>query len=224
MEEPTFEYEKVENGSEIHYEKDLENQWEKTLERLQEIRNEEFDIHGYIHQEFVKKEKEHKELKIEMMKHQKMMRKQILLNRNRSAKNEHYETQTVFEDEKDILHDDIFIPVEGTNVVKTKKEKIKVENLSRDELNRKIRNYLERKKYVWDQECERKWMKIWEQEGIDWNKQILFSNETGDILRMKCINKTEYGEMKIEIENEKTITKQERNVQENRKKILKRFA
>jgi hypothetical protein len=60
MEEPTFEYEKVENGSEIHYEKDLENQWEKTLERLQEIRNEEFDIHGYIHQEFVKKEKEHK--------------------------------------------------------------------------------------------------------------------------------------------------------------------
>ncbi len=223
MEEPTFEYEEVETRRDILYERELENQWEKTLERLQEIRNEEFEINGYVHQKFIKKEKEHKELKIEMMKHQKMMRKQVLLNRNRSAKNDHYESQTVFENEPDILNDDIFIPVEGNIEVKTKKEKIKVEDLSKDELNQKIRNYIERKKYVWDQDCERKWMKLWEQEGIDWNKQITFSTE-GDIIRIKCIHKTEYGELKIEIENEKTITKEERNVQENRRKILKRFA
>jgi len=153
------------------------------------------------------------------------MRKQVLMNRNRSAKNEHYESQTVFDEEKDILNDDIFVQVDVENqVVKGKKEKIKLEDFSKEELNAKIRNYIERKKYVWNQEYERKWMKIWEREDIDWKKQITFSSENGEIVKIKCIQKTEYGEMKIEIEEEKSITKEERTAQEKRKKILKRFA
>jgi hypothetical protein len=225
MEEPTFEYEEVQNGKDIFYEKELENLWEKTLERLEQIRNEEFEIHGYVPLEFVKKEKVHKEMKMEMIEHQKTMRKQVLMNRNRSAKNEHYESQTVFDEEKDILNDDLFVKVEVENqMVKAKKEKIKLEDISKEELNAKIRNYIERKKYVWNQEYEKKWMKIWEREDIDWKKQITFSSENGEIVKIKCIQKTEYGEMKIEIEEEKSITKEERTAQEKRKKILKRFA
>ncbi len=51
------------------------------IDNIKKIRDEEFEKHKYTYTEYVKKEKIHKEKRIETMEHQKKMRKQALINK-----------------------------------------------------------------------------------------------------------------------------------------------
>lgn len=213
---------------EAGYQEENDRLFDDFLHKLERIRKEEFEIHQYDPDPFEKKEVIHRELKMEMRDHQKNMRKQVMINRNRSARTEFVEVETVREGEEiNILEDDIFEKVnveEKSEMVKKEKPKKKnIESMTQEEIEEKIKQYCAKKNIKINGENEKKLREIINNEQISWKKQITILNEFGDIGKIQFIKKNDYGDVTVHWEEEKILTKEERDTQERRRKMLKKF-
>ncbi len=212
------------------YKEENENFLNQLLERMEDIREEEFRRVGFEYDEFQKKEVVHKELRMEMREHQKKMRQQDKINKGRSARNDFVEVETVFDGcDNLIFSDEFYKPVvvrdEEGNVISVetvKKENKKVEDYTKEELVEKMGIYMKKKGIQLNQIEENRFNKILE-ENEDWPKHIILSKETGEIMKIGFLKKGEYGVIHIGIEEEIELTKEEKTVIAKRKNMLKKF-
>lgn len=194
-------------------------------EKIGGIREEEFQIRGFEYEPFEKKEKEFRELRGEMIEHQKKMRKQVMINRNRSAKKEFIEHETVG-NEIDIFSEDIFKRVELNENGKIKTKDMKIEEMKKEEIEDRIRVYMNMKNIRLNPMNEEKFREIMNKEDMDWKKWIQINKESGLIIKVKFIKKDTYGEVKVSMEEEeekKVETKEERKTNINRGILMKKF-
>ncbi len=199
------------------------------LDRMERIRNEEFIKNGYIFQEFEKKEKEFRECRMELRDYQQKMRKQVILNRGKSARNEFIEHETVFEgcDEINIFEDDLFQKAEvdeNGQMKEEKKEKVvkkKATDYTDEELREKIETYIKKKNIELDKKQRKELEEILTGDK-DW-KKYLEMNKEGDILKICFIKKGEYRDVKIEMADENKMSKEEMKTIQKRKNLLKQF-
>lgn len=198
------------------------------IDRMDRIRREEFEKNGYEYKEFEKKEKEFRECRMELRDYQQKMRKQVIMNRGKSAKNEFVEHETVYEgcDDINLFEDDLFAKVEvddkGEMIQQVKKENKKVNDYTDEEMKEKIDVYLKKKNIELDIRQRRELEEILGSKK-DWRKGITLDKETGDICKISFIIKGEYRDVKIKMEEENVISKEEMKVIANRKKLLNRF-
>lgn len=198
------------------------------LNRMEKIREEEFQKMNYEYKCFEKKEKEFRECKMELRDYQQKMRKQVIMNRGKSAKNEFIEHETVFEgcDDINIFEDDLFEKVEmdekGVVKQEKKRETKKVSDFTDEELKSKIELYLKKKNMELEGKQRRDLDTILQGEK-DWKKYIQLNKETGDIWKVDFIIKGEYRDVKIEMPDENKQSKEEMKIMANRKKLLNRF-
>jgi hypothetical protein len=199
------------------------------LDRMEKIRNEEFMKNGYTFQEFEKKEKEFRECRMELRDYQQKMRKQVILNRGKSARNEFIEHETVVEgcDEINIFEDDLFQIAkvdENGQIKEEKKEKVvkkKASDYTDEELREKIETYIKKKNIELDKKQRKDLEEILMGEK-DW-KKYLEMNKEGDILKIGFIKKGEYRDVKIEMADENKMSKEEMKTIQKRKNLLKQF-
>ncbi len=212
------------------YKEENENFLNQLLERMENIREEEFRLVDFQYEEFQKKEVVHKELKIEMREHQKKMRQQDKINKGRSARNDFIEVETVYNGcDELIFSDELYKPVvvrdeQGVivSVDTYKKENKKIEDFTKEELIEKIGIYMKKKNIQLNQIEENRLQKIL-QENENWPKHIILSKETGDIYKIGFLRKGDYGVIHIGIEEEVELTREEKNVIAKRKNMLKKF-
>lgn len=196
---------------------------------MERIRNEEFMKNGYIFQEFEKKEKEFRECRMELRDYQQKMRKQVILNRGKSARNEFIEHETVVEgcDEINIFEDDLFQMAEvdeNGQMKEEKKEKVvkkKATDYTDEELREKIETYIKKKNIELDKKQRKELEDILTGEK-DW-KKYLEMNKEGDILKIGFIKKGEYRDVKIEMAEENKMSKEEMKTIQKRRNLLKQF-
>jgi hypothetical protein len=198
------------------------------LDRVDKIRREEFEKLGYEYKEFEKKEKEFRECKMELRDYQQKMRKQVILNRGKSSKNEFIEHETVYDgcDNINLFEDDLFVKVDldenGEMSHQVKKESKKVNDYTDEELVEKIEMYLKKKNIELDIKKRRELDDILKSKK-DWRKCISLDKDTGDICKVNFIIKGEYRDVQIKMEDDNKISKEEMKVLANRKKLLNRF-
>ena len=198
------------------------------LNGMEKIRNEEFEREGFHYEGFEKKEKEFRECKMELRDYQQKMRKQVILNRGKSSKNEFIEHETVFEgcDQTNIFIDDLFVEVEmdenGVIKQEKKKETKKVSDFTDEELKDQIETYI-KKKNIEMEGKQRKDLDAILHGEKDWKKFIQLNKETGEICKVDFIIKGEYRDVKIEMPFENKQSKEEIKIMANRKKLLNRF-
>jgi hypothetical protein len=198
------------------------------LDRMEIVRNEEFGKMEYEYQGFEKKEKEFRECKMDLRDYQQKMRKQVILNRGKSSKNEFIEHETVFDgcDDINIFEDDLFAKVEvdenGVMKQEKKKETKKVSDFSDEELKSKIEIYI-KKKNINLEGKQRKDLDAILQGEKDWKKYIQLNKETGEIWKVDFIIKGEYRDVKIEMPYDNKQSKEDMKIMANRKKLLNRF-
>jgi hypothetical protein len=198
------------------------------LDRMEMVRNEEFGKMEYEYQGFEKKEKEFRECKMDLRDYQQKMRKQVILNRGKSSKNEFIEHETVFDgcDDINIFEDDLFEKVEvdeiGVMKQEKKKETKKVSDFSDEELKSKIETYI-KKKNINLEGKQRKDLDAILQGEKDWKKYIQLNKETGEIWKVDFIIKGEYRDVKIEMPYDNKQSKEDMKIMANRKKLLNRF-
>ena len=198
------------------------------LDRMERVRNEEFGKMEYEYQGFEKKEKEFRECKMDLRDYQQKMRKQVIMNRGKSSKNEFIEHETVFDgcDDINIFEDDLFAKVEvdenGVMKQEKKKETKKVSDFSDEELKSKIETYI-KKKNINLEGKQRKDLDAILQGEKDWKKYIQLNKETGEIWKVDFIIKGEYRDVKIEMPYDNKQSKEDMKIMANRKKLLNRF-
>ncbi len=208
--------------------KEEERKIEGMIRKMEKIRNEEFEKMGYVFQGFEKKEKEFRECKMELRDYQQKMRKQVILNRGKSSKNEFIEHETVFEgcDDINLFEDDLFQLAEVDESGKLKEEKKqrvvkkKVTDYTDEELKDMIDTYIKKKNIDLDGKLKKQLEEILQGER-DWKKYIHLNGES--IHKIDFIRKGEYRDVYIEMEDENTKSKEEMKVIANRKKLLNRF-
>ncbi len=208
--------------------KEEERKIEGMIQKMEKIRNEEFEKMGYVFQGFEKKEKEFRECKMELRDYQQKMRKQVILNRGKSSKNEFIEHETVFEgcDDINLFEDDLFQLAEVDESGKLKEEKKqrvvkkKVTDYTDEELKDMIDTYIKKKNIDLDGKLKKQLEEILQGER-DWKKYIHLNGES--IHKIDFIRKGEYRDVYIEMEDENTKSKEEMKVIANRKKLLNRF-
>lgn len=200
---------------------------EGMLNRMKSIREEEFVKMGFEYEGFEKKEKEFRECRMELRDYQQKMRKQVIMNRGKSSKNEFIEHETVFEgcDEINIFEDDLFAKVEmdENGVIKQEKnETKKVSDFTDEELISKIETYIKQKNIEMEGKQRKNLDAILHGEK-DWKKYIQLNKETGEICKVDFIIKGEYRDIKIELPYENKQSKEDIKIIANRKKLLNRF-
>ncbi len=193
---------------------------ELMIDSMKKIREEEFERNGYEADEYKKKEKVHVEKKIDVIDYMKRMRKQIMMNRNKSANKDFKEVQTVYDEELDIFGDDLFKTKDETKEIIIKK----VDEMNKKEIGEKIRIYIEKRNIKLDESQMSKLEKLLEDDKMEWKKVMSISKETGEISVLKILKKNEMGDYFIENkEEEKKMTKEEIKSLEKRKKLLNKF-
>jgi hypothetical protein len=201
---------------------------EGMLNRMEKIRKEEFHKMGFEYEGFEKKEKEFRECRMELRDYQQKMRKQVIMNRGKSSKNEFIEHETITEDcdKINIFEDDLFVKVEvdenGVLQQEKKKETKKVSDFTDEELRSNIETYI-KKKNIEMEGKQRKDLDAILHGEKDWKKYIQLNKETGEICKVDFIIKGEYRDVKIEIPDENKQSKEEIKIMANRKKLLNRF-
>lgn len=190
------------------------------IDQMKRVREEEFERNGYEVDEYKKREKVMVEKKIDVIDYMKRMRKQVIMNRNKSANKDFKEVQTVYEEEIDIFSDELFRTKEETKEIIIKK----VEEMTKEEIEKKIQYYLE-KRNIKLEEVERvKMKKLLEDEKMEWKKVMTISKETGEIMTLKILKKNEMGDYLVDNkEDDKKLTKEEIQTRERRKKLLNKF-
>lgn len=193
---------------------------ELILDNMKRVREDEFSRNGYEADEYKKKEKVMVEKKIDVIDYMKKMRKQVMMNRNKSANKDFKEVQTVYDEEIDIFSDELFKTKEETKEVIIKK----VEEMTVDEIKKKIEYYMEKRNIQLDENEKNKLNKLIENEKMEWKKVITISKETGEIQTFKILKKNEMGDYLIDHkEDEKKLTKEEIQTRERRKRLLNKF-
>ncbi len=193
---------------------------ELMIDSMKKIREEEFERNGYEADEYKKKEKVHVEKKIDVIDYMKRMRKQIMMNRNKSSNKDFKEVQTVYDEELDIFGDDLFKTKDETKEIIIKK----VDEMNKKEIGEKIRIYIEKRNIKLDESQMSKLEKLLEDDKMEWKKVMSISKETGEISVLKILKKNEMGDYFIENkEEEKKMTKEEIKSLEKRKKLLNKF-
>ncbi len=193
---------------------------ELMIDQMKKVREEEFERVGYEADEYKKKEKVMVEKKIDVIDYMKRMRKQIMMNRNKSANKDFKEVQTVYDEELDIFSDELFRTKEETKEVIIKK----VEEMTKEEIEKKIENYMEKRNIKIEEKEREKLKKMLEKEEMVWKKVITISKETGEIQTIKILKKNEMGDYLVEnMEDEKKLTKEEIQTRERRKRLLNKF-
>ncbi len=193
---------------------------ELMIDSMKKVREEEFERNGYEADEYKKKEKVHVEKKIDVIDYMKRMRKQIMMNRNKSANKDFKEVQTVYDEELDIFGDDLFKTKDETKEIIIKK----VDEMNKKEIGEKIRIYIEKRNIKLDESQMSKLEKLLEDDKMEWKKVMSISKETGEISVLKILKKNEMGDYFIENkEEEKKMTKEEIKSLEKRKKLLNKF-
>ena len=166
---------------------------------------------------------------MELRDYQQKMRKQVILNRGKSARNEFIEHETVVEgcDEINIFEDDLFQIAkvdENGQIKEEKKEKVvkkKASDYTDEELREKIETYIKKKNIELDKKQRKDLEEILMGEK-DW-KKYLEMNKEGDILKIGFIKKGEYRDVKIEMADDNKMTKEEMKTIQKRKNLLKQF-
>ncbi len=193
---------------------------ELMIDSMKKVREEEFERNGYEADEYKKKEKVHVEKKIDVIDYMKRMRKQIMMNRNKSSNKDFKEVQTVYDEELDIFGDDLFKTKDETKEIIIKK----VDEMNKKEIGEKIRIYIEKRNIKLDESQMSKLEKLLEDDKMEWKKVMSISKETGEISVLKILKKNEMGDYFIENkEEEKKMTKEEIKSLEKRKKLLNKF-
>jgi hypothetical protein len=168
---------------------------------------------------------------MELRDYQQKMRKQVIINRGRSARNEFIEHETVFDgcDKVNIFEDDLFAKVEldengklKEEEKKKKKEIKKVSDYTDDELKEKVEVYIKKKNIEMDMKQKKDLENILNGEK-DWKKYIHLNKDTEEILKIDFIIKGDYRDVKIAIPDENKQSKEEMKILANRKKLLNRF-
>ncbi len=189
-------------------------------DNMKRVREEEFERNGYEADEYKKREKVHVEKKIDVIDYMKRMRKQIMMNRNKSANKDFKEVQTVYDEEVDIFSDDLFKTKEETKEIIIKK----VDEMDKNEIEKKIQYYMDKRNIKLDEIQKSKLDKLLEDEKMEWKKVMSISKETGEISVLKILKKNEMGDYSIENkEEEKKMTREEVKSLEKRKKLLNKF-
>ncbi len=189
-------------------------------DNMKRVREEEFERNGYEADEYKKREKVHVEKKIDVIDYMKRMRKQIMMNRNKSANKDFKEVQTVYDEEVDIFSDDLFKTKEETKEIIIKK----VDEMDKNEIEKKIQYYMDKRNIKLDEIQKSKLDKLLEDEKMEWKKVMSISKETGEISVFKILKKNEMGDYSIENkEEEKKMTREEVKSLEKRKKLLNKF-
>ncbi len=193
---------------------------ELMIDSMKKVREEEFERNGYEADEYKKKEKVHVEKKIDVIDYMKRMRKQIMMNRNKSSNKDFKEVQTVYDEELDIFGDDLFKTKDETKEIIIKK----VDEMNKKEIGEKICIYIEKRNIKLDESQMSKLEKLLEDDKMEWKKVMSISKETGEISVLKILKKNEMGDYFIENkEEEKKMTKEEIKSLEKRKKLLNKF-
>ncbi len=195
------------------------------IDNIKKIRDEEFEKHKYTYTEYVKKEKIHKEKRIETMEHQKKMRKQALINKNKSANKDIQEYETINENEKDLLTDELFY-VKALVEEKTdekKKIKKKFEDITREELLILLERYYLKKKIKLNKEDLSIWTTMKNDEEVEWRKYLSITQDGSEINKISFFKKNVFGDDIVDFTEEEKMTAAERKVQEKRRKILSKF-
>lgn len=187
--------------------------------RIERINKNEFEIHEFEYEEYRKKEKEFIEKRIDMIEYLKMMRKQSLLNKNKSARmDEIIESDTLENAHVDIFDENLF-QVNQEEEIKKKK----VEDYTVDELKIKIGEYMKRKNIRLNEIERSKLNELYETENFEWKKYLSISKELQSITKIDFFKKNIIGDDIIHIEEEEKLSKEEIHNLERRKKFLKKF-
>lgn len=217
-------------------EKQFEDNIEEYIINLKKIRDDEFKKYNYQVDEYVFKKKLTKQRKIEQIEHQKKIRKQVLINRNNSAKREIEEYETVGDNIKDILTDELFYikadssPVlsetsEASDgvVLKTKRIRKKIEDLSKDNLMNMFDKYMLKRKIKLNKEDVAIILSMKSDESIEWKKYISLTMDGTDITKVSFLKKNGMGDDIIDFTEEEKLTTEQRKIQDKRKKMLNKF-
>lgn len=190
------------------------------IDQMKRIREEEFERNGYEANEYKKKEKVMVEKKIDVIDYMKRMRKQVMMNRNKSSNKDFKEIQTVYDEEIDIFSEELFKTKEETKEIIIKK----VEEMTKEEIEKKIQYYLEKRNIQLEESERVKMEKLLKDQKMEWKKVITISKETGEIMTLKILIKNEMGDYLVDNkEEDKKLTKEEIQTRERRKKLLNKF-
>lgn len=209
-------------------ENQIESKIDEYVDYVKRLRDEEFKIHNFEYTEYKKKEKVYTEKRIETMEHQKKMRKQALINLNKSAKKDIEQYETIQENAKDILTDELFfIKAEGEEKSENKEEKKKIrkkfEDITRDELLILLDRFFTKKKLKLSKEDMGIWTTMKEDEEVEWRKYLSITQDGSEITKISFFKKNVFGDDIIDFTEEEKLTTEERKVQEKRKKMLSKF-
>ncbi len=203
------------------------------INNLKKMRDEEFEKQKFTYTEYVKKEKVYKEKRIDTMEHQKKMRKQALINKNKSANKDIQEYETINENEKDLLTDELFfikapeqkINNEDQNNETEQKKRIKkkFEDITREELLVLLERYYLKKKIKLNKEDLSIWTTMKNDEEVEWRKYLSITQDGTEITKISFFKKNVFGDDIIDFTEEEKLTAAERKVQEKRRKILSKF-
>jgi hypothetical protein len=188
--------------------------------RIHQMNENEFVLNHFEYEEYQKKEKEFIEKRIDMIEYLKMMRKQSLLNKNKSARaNEIIESDTLENAHINIFDENVF----QTNQEQVVIQKKKIEDYTKEELKIKIEEYMKRKNIRLNQIENQKLNEFYENDEFEWKKQISMLKESQNIVKIHFFKKNVIGDDIIQIDEEEKISKEEMNNLERRKKFLKKF-
>ncbi len=195
------------------------------IQDIKEIREDEFAKYNFTYKEYVKKEKLQVERRMDAIEHQKKMRKQALINKNNSARKDITEYETISEDTKDILTDELFyVKVDETeNKEEKKKIRKKFEDITRDELIILLNKYFVKRKLKLNKEDNGIWTTMIGDEEVEWKKYLTITQDGSEITKISFFKKNIYGDDIIDFTEEEKLTTEERKIQEKRKKMLSKF-
>ena len=165
------------------------------------------------------------EKRIDTIEHQKKMRKQALMNLNKSAKKDIEQYETINENEKDILTDALFY-VKAPEEEKTedkKRVKKKFEDITREELSNLLERYFLKKKIKLNKEDMGIWTTMKSDEEVEWRKYLSITQDGTEITKISFFKKNVFGDDIIDFTEEEKLTPAERKIQEKRKKMLSKF-
>ncbi len=211
--------------------KQIEERIDEYVNNLKKIRDEEFKKYNYNYEEYIFKKKLTKQRRIEQIEHQKKIRKQVLINRNKAARKEVEEYVTIDENNtKDILTDNLFfvkaesevVKVEGEEV-KPKRIKKKFEEVPKEDILKMMDKYILKRRIKLNKEDMDIIIKMKEDESVEWKKYISLTTDGTDITKISFLKKNGMGDDIIDFTEEEKLTTEERKVQSNRKKLLNKF-
>lgn len=170
------------------------------IEKIDKIRNEEFNIHGFTYEEkIVEKKKLNENLK-EFKDFQVKIKKQALLDKSKPSNVGKKEYGSASDNIIDILEDDIF-----NNKLENDEVEIKldIELLERDKKLELIKDFLQRKNIILDENEIKKIEDIVDDPDISLKKHITISKLYQQIIKIGFIKKLENGSYLIDINQNK---------------------